>query len=83
MSWERAWPLARDMATFATGLGMIIFQQVTGNVNLDLLLVATGLCGVPGIIASTNLLRGNAATQRIPEQSSLPPASPSQEVSQL
>lgn len=60
---------------------MIIFQQITGQVNLDLLLVATGLCGVPGAIASLNILRGNSATPDTHVPSASPPASPSQEVS--
>jgi hypothetical protein len=58
---------------------MIIFQQITGDVNLDLLLVATGLCGTPGVIAAANLLRGNNATPDTQGQSSLPPASQSPE----
>jgi len=65
--------------SFSAGLGMILYQQISGHVNLDLLQVATGLCGTPGVIAAANLLRGNGATPDTPAPSLPPPSSPSVE----
>ena len=81
MSWAKVWPPIRDVLSFAAGLGIIVYEQLTLLVNLDLLLVASGLCGYPGAIAAISLLRGKGETPHTPEPSSPSPPSSSQSLS--
>lgn len=61
--------VAKDLILFVVGLGGIIFQLVTGQVNFALLAVFTAMTGVPGLTNMISLLRGGFGTA---SQSSLP-----------
>lgn len=50
--------LARDVGLIVVGLGGIIYQQVTGQVNLELLLVYLTLLGIPGALGLLQLRGG-------------------------
>jgi hypothetical protein len=73
VKWEAARTVVRDVTFLVIGLGGIIFQQVTGRVNVELLLVYTGLLGVPAAVAVKKLYPGRTETPPTAE-----PSSPSQ-----
>jgi hypothetical protein len=50
--------IAKDLILFLVGVGGIVFQLVTGNVNFALLAVFTAMTGVPGLTYMISLLRG-------------------------
>lgn len=52
---------ARDVGFIVVGLGGIIYQQITGLVNVELLLVYLALLGVPGALGLLQL-RGNGSS---------------------
>lgn len=54
--------VTRDVGCLVVGLGGIIFQQVTGQVNIELLLVYTTFLGIPGALGLLSL-RGKSATE--------------------
>jgi hypothetical protein len=66
----------KDVVLFVVGLGGIIFQLVTGNVNVALLAVFTAMTGVPGLTNLVLLLKGGFATE-LPPSTSAPPRSDS------
>lgn len=45
----------RDVGMLLVGLGGITYQQVTGNINVELLAVYTALLGIPGAAALWSL----------------------------
>jgi hypothetical protein len=53
--------VTRDVGCLVVGLGGIIFQQVTGHVNIELLIVYTTFLGVPGVFGLLSL-RGKSTT---------------------
>lgn len=53
------WNVTKDVALFAVGLGGIVYQQVTGQVDVALLAVFTAMTGVPGLTNLLSLLRGS------------------------
>jgi hypothetical protein len=73
VKWEAARTVVRDVTFLVIGLGGITYQQVTGRVNVELLLVYTGLLGVPAAVAVKKLYPGRTETPPTPE-----PSSPSQ-----
>lgn len=79
MKWEAIRTVVRDVLFLAVGLGGIIWQQITGTVNVELLIVYTTLLGVPSVIALKKLYPGRPETPPTPEpSSSSPPSSSSQ-----
>jgi hypothetical protein len=62
--------VAKDLVLFLVGLGGIVYQLLTGNVDIALLAVFTAMTGVPGVTNLISLLRGLGT-------SSLPSSSPS------
>lgn len=77
MKWEAIRTVIRDLMFLAVGLGGIIYQQVTGRVSVELLLVYTGLLGIPAAVAVKKLYPGRTETPPTPEPSSpsRPPSS--------
>lgn len=55
MKVQTAITVARDVGCLVVGLGGIIFQQVTGQVNIELLLVYTTFLGIPGALGLLSL----------------------------
>lgn len=66
----------KDVVLFVVGLGGIIFQLVTGNVNVALLAVFTAMTGVPGLTNLVLLLKDGFVTGS-PSSTSAPPRSDS------
>jgi hypothetical protein len=73
VKWEGIRTVVRDVTFLVIGLGGITYQQVTGRVNVELLLVYTGLLGVPAAVAVKKLYPGRTETPPTVE-----PSSPSQ-----
>lgn len=67
--------VGRDAGMIVVGLGGIIFQQVTGRVNIELLLTYTALLGVPGAIQVLQRLFRGATPTTGSSPPSLPPSS--------
>ena len=61
--------VAKDVTLFVVGLGGIIFQLVTGEVNFALLAVFTAMTGVPGLTNLVLLIRGGYVTDSPPSTS--------------
>lgn len=61
MKLERGITVARDLLCLLLGVGGIIYQQVTGNVHWELLLVYMGILGVPGAMALISLISGSGS----------------------
>lgn len=70
MKWDAIRTVIRDVMFLVVGLGGIIWQQITHNVNVYLLIVYTGLLGVPTGIALKQLYPGKPETPPTPEPSS-------------
>lgn len=54
--------VTKDIILFVLGVGGIVYQLVTGNVNFGLLAVFTAMAGVPGVTNMISLLRGGFGT---------------------
>jgi hypothetical protein len=65
----QGWNVARDAVTFAVGIGGIVYQQLTGQVDVALLAVFTGMVGVPGVTNLLSLIRGGFGTNSPPSTS--------------
>lgn len=65
--------VAKDVALFVVGLGGIVYQLVTGRVDVALLAVFTAMTGVPGLTNLISLLRG-LDTSAPPSPSLQPPS---------
>lgn len=50
--------MAKDLLSFSVGLGGIVYQQITGKVDIELLLVFGALIGLQTIAGLTTLARG-------------------------
>lgn len=69
--------VVRDAALLAAGIFGILYQQVTGKTNLELLLVYLVITQVPGAIGLLNLYaRGKRETIGTVEQPSPSPSEP-------
>lgn len=49
--------IAKDLILFFGGLTGIAYQQITGNVNIVLLMIFTAMTGVPGLLNIISLVR--------------------------
>jgi hypothetical protein len=67
----QAWVIVKDVVLFTVGIGGIIYQLVTGTVDVALLAVFTAMTGVPGLTNLLSLLRPGPATGS-PSSSSAP-----------
>jgi hypothetical protein len=70
----------RDLVLLAVGVFGIIHQEITGHVNLDLLVLYGALIGTPGAVGAVQLLRGSETPARTTTSSS--PSAPSSSVEQ-
>lgn len=66
---ERRIAIVKDLVLFFGGLAGIAYQQLTGNVNMVLLLIFTAMTGVPGLTNIISLIRSSPTVLR----SSSPP----------
>jgi hypothetical protein len=62
--------VVRDVICLAAGIFGILFQQITGQVNIQLLLVYLALVGTPGTIGLVQLVRGKPETHGTAESGS-------------
>lgn len=62
--------IGRDVLFLLCGLLGIAYQQVTGRVNAELLVVYASLLGVPGVVGLVQLSRGRPETPDTVEPSS-------------
>lgn len=67
----------RDLTLWVGGLAGIAYQQLTGQVNGELLVVYTSMLGIPGVIGLVQLSRGKGEPRPTPEESSSPQSSSS------
>lgn len=58
--------VVKDTILFVFGIGGIIWQTVTGDVNYALLGVFTAMVGVPGFTNMVTLIRGSGTTSSQP-----------------
>lgn len=65
----------RDALLLGVGIFVIMYQQLTGRTNLELLIVALVIMNIPGAIGLLYLTRGKAETTGTAE---LPSEQPSQ-----
>lgn len=56
----------RDVGSFVLGTFLLVHQEITQHVNVDLMLGALGLVGAPGAIAVVHLFRGSALPEQPP-----------------
>lgn len=78
MSAQKVWPVVRDVLCFATGLGGIVYQQLSRNISADLLLTYLALITTPGGVALWQLRRaGKPEPIATTESSSPSPSQPS------
>jgi len=74
--------IVKDLILFFGGLTGIAYQQITGNVNIVLLMIFTAMTGVPGLTNIISLVRNSpTVSQSLPHppqssQSELDSASP-------
>ncbi|WP_018658449.1 hypothetical protein [Actinomadura flavalba] len=73
--------IVRDLVLLAVGSFGILWQQITGDYNVTLLIVFTGMVGVPGGQGLLRLVLRAAAVeaeqqQSVPGSPSSPPPSP-------
>lgn len=61
--------IARDLGFLIFGFGGVVFQQLTGRVNVYLLMVYTAMLGLPGGLALLQLARGRPETPPTPSPS--------------
>ncbi len=66
--------VVRDITLLGAGTFGIIYQQVTGQLNITLLVLYAAMVGTPGAAHIVRLMAQTAATQ---QQSSQPPSSSS------
>lgn len=59
---EQIVSIIRDVILFIVGVGGIVYQLITGEVNFALLAVFTAMTGVPGLTNMISLLRGGLGT---------------------
>lgn len=64
--------VAKDAILFSVGVGGIVYQLVTGQVNFGLLAVFTAMTGIPGVTNFVSLLKGGVSIESAPSS----PASP-------
>lgn len=57
-----AFAIVRDIICLITGIFGILYQQIIGPINLELLLVYLALVGTPGAIGLAFLIRGRPET---------------------
>lgn len=69
--------VARDVGFLLVGFGGILYQQITGRVDVALLVVYTTMLGIPGAIGLLQLSRGRSETPSTAGQPSSPPGSSS------
>lgn len=74
---QRYWAVARDVISFVLGTFIILDQEITQRVNLELLLVALTLLGTPGAIALVQLFRGSVPPGNTIAPSQQSPVEPS------
>jgi hypothetical protein len=67
--------VVKDLILFFGGLTGIAYQQITGNVNVVLLMIFTAMTGVPGLMNIISLVR-NSPTES-PSSQHQQPSSPS------
>lgn len=77
MNRRRVATIRRDSVLFLAGLGGIAYQQVTGRVHVELLIVFGLMIGLPGIASLLSLLGGNGADAATTSSSSPSPPSSS------
>jgi len=85
VKWSAVYPVLRDVGIWAAALFGIIFQQVTGKVNAELLGAYLAMLGIPAVIGVVHLVRGKADDPATPtppspspsDSSSALPSSPS------
>lgn len=72
--------VVRDAGFLLVGFGGILYQQITGRVDVPLLAVYTTMLGIPGAIGLLQLSRGRPETRStattpssLPSSSSPPP----------
>lgn len=73
---EKRIALAKDLVLFFGGLSGIGYQQVTGQVNVVLLVIFTAMTGVPGLTSLINMWRGSGI--ELPSQREASPDSSSE-----
>lgn len=73
---ERKIALVKDMLLFFGGLAGIGYQQVTGEVNVFLLMIFTAMTGVPGLTSLISMWRGSGIV--LPSQREASPDVPSE-----
>lgn len=62
MNSKQRMAVAKDSLLFTVGLGGIVYQLLTGRVDVALLAVFTAMTGVPGLTNLVSLLRGDSDT---------------------
>jgi hypothetical protein len=62
---ERRIAVVKDTLLFVVGVGGIIWQQLTGDVNIPLLGVFTVMAGIPGLTNLPTLIRGFSTNARL------------------
>lgn len=77
MTSERWWVVAKDVTLFVVGVGGIVYQLLSGDVNVALLAVFTAMTGVPGLTNLLSLVRGGLDTSS-PSSTSPSPVSESE-----
>jgi hypothetical protein len=65
----QAWTITKDVALFVAGLGGIVYQLLTGEVDIALLTVFTAMTGVPGLTNLVSLLRNGSGITSPPSTS--------------
>jgi hypothetical protein len=73
MNWSKAFAVARDALCLGLGIFGVAHQEITGRVNVDLLVLYSVMLGTPGTIGLVNLLRGKVQVSVTTEPSSPSP----------
>lgn len=79
---ERIIAIVKDLILFFGGLAGIAWQQISGNINIYLLIIFVTMTGVPGLMNLVFLLRGTATGLSSPPPVSSPSSSDSPSASQ-
>lgn len=74
---DRRIAIVKDLTLFFGGLAGIAYQQLTGNVNMVLLMVFTAMTGVPGLTNIISLIRNSPTVLRSSSQAPEPSESDS------
>lgn len=74
MNWSKAFAVIRDGLCLGLGIFGVAHQEITGRVNLDLLVLYAVLLGTPGTIGLIQLAKGKVQVSVTTE-----PPSPSPE----